>query len=115
MINVDPGFVNAPESATSQILMQEYTVRAEEIMIQSYKPGAAHGMTRNTGNIYVLRKAVQGSGNRDDTGAIVGVLEPGQTFFVDASAMNRNVWNPYRYYIDADNANEGALVTLTIQ
>jgi hypothetical protein len=114
MANVDPTFYNAPETASSS-QSAEYSERAEEIIIQALKP-AANGMQLNTGNVYVVRKGVgTGSGNRNDYGAIVAVLQPGQSLFLTAAALNRNVWSPYRYYIDADVANEGAQITLIIQ
>jgi hypothetical protein len=113
MANVDPNSVNSPGTPTSSI-SYEYTVRAEEIMVQAFKP-ASHGTQNNTGNIYIMRRGVAGGGNRDDTGSIVATLTPGQTLFFTAAAVNVNVWNPYRYFIDADNSGDGAFVTLIIQ
>ena len=123
MINVDPNLVNDPGQTTilsgagGTILgtTTEYTVRAEEVMIQAMKP-AGHGTQQNTGQVYIVRKGTSGNtGNRDDTGSIIATLFPGQTMFLSASAMNRNVWNPYRYSVDADNPNDGVFVTLVIQ
>jgi hypothetical protein len=105
---------NEPETATSAT-SDEYTVRAQQILFQAYKPGASHGMQNNTGNIYIVRDAAGGSGNRDDTGGIVAVLTPGQTLTLASAPLNRNVFSPYRYRIDADNAGDGALVTLIVQ
>jgi hypothetical protein len=114
MVNVDATSINAPESATSS-QAAEYTARAEEILVQAFKP-AANGMQLNTGNIYVVRKgAGGGAGNRNDPGAMVTVLSPGQSLFLTAASMNRNVWSPYRYFIDADNAGDGALIVLILQ
>jgi hypothetical protein len=84
-------------------------------MFQAFKPGASHGTQVNTGNVYIVRKGVQGAGNRDDTGSIVKTLSPGETFFLASAALNRNVYSPYRYSLDADNANDGAFVTLIMQ
>jgi hypothetical protein len=114
---VDPTGVNDPASPTPGTPgADEFTVRAQQIVIQAYKPGPSHGMVRNVGDIYVVRKGVSpGTGNRDDTGSIIFVLEPGQTLTLASAPLNRNVFNPYRYSIDADNANEGAIVTLIIQ
>ena len=112
---VDPNSYNAPENPTST-LSDEYVSRAEEIMVQALKPGnGGHGTQNNTGNIYICRKGNSGTGNRDDSGSIVATLAPGQTMFFSASPLNRNVWNPYRYYVDADNAGDGAFVTLIVQ
>jgi len=107
---VDPQGLGDPASP-----YQEYTVRAEEIVVQAVKPGTSHGTQLNTGNVYIVRKGVQGSGNRDDTGSIVVTVYPGQTLFLTAAALNRNVWSPYRYSVDADNAGDGVFVTLVIQ
>lgn len=113
---VDPTSVNAPESATSAT-SNEYTVAAQQILFMGYTPNVAegHGLITNTGNIYILRKGVQGAGNRDDYGSLVKVVAPGETFFLASAALVRNVYNPYRYYIDADNADDGAIVTLIMQ
>lgn len=110
---VDSGDPNEPESATSAT-SDEYTVRAQQILFQAFKPGA-HGLVPNVGNIYIVRDGVgSGTGNRDDQGAIVAVLTPGQTFTLASAPLNRNVFSPYRYSIDADNAGDGALVTLVV-
>ena len=115
MFNVDPANTNSPNSPTSAT-SQEYTVRAEEILVQAIRPGASHGMQLNIGNVYILRAPTAGaSGNRDDPGSLVAMLLPGQTLFLTAAALNRNVWSPYRYYVDADNAGDGVIVTLIIQ
>lgn len=111
---VDPTSNNSPGTATNPTNYQ-YTVRAEEIMVQAFKP-AASGTQLNTGNIYIVRRGSgSGSGNRDDTGSIVATLVPGQTLFFTAAAVNVNVWSPYRYSIDADNIGDGAFITLIIQ
>lgn len=114
---VDPTGVNDPASPTPGTSgADEYTARAQQIMIQGMKPGASHGTANNTGNIYIVRKGQgAGAGNRDDTGAIVATIAPGQTLFLASAPLNRNVWSPYRYSIDADNAGDGAFVTLIIQ
>lgn len=94
----------------------EFTVRAQQIIFQGVKAGASHGLTNNSGNIYIVRQPTgANTGNRDDTGVIVATIAPGQTFILGSAALNRNVYNPYRYRIDADNANDAALVTLIIQ
>jgi hypothetical protein len=81
------------------------------------KPGATHGTQNNTGNIYIVRYAARnnsGTGNRDDYGAIVWTLVPGSNLFFSSAPLERNVFSPYRYFIDSDNANDGAFVTLLI-
>jgi hypothetical protein len=113
---VDPTGVNDPNAVTSST-SDEYTPRCQQIQIQAFKPGATHGMQLNAGNVYIVRDdgAGGGSGNRDDPGAIVTILAPGQTYFLASAPVNRNVFSPYRYSVDADNANDGVLVTLIIQ
>jgi len=111
---VDPTSDNAPGTPTNSTNYPT-TIRAEEIMIQAFKP-AASGTQFNTGNIYIVRRgAGGGSGNRDDTGSIVATLTPGQTLFFTAAAVNVNVWSPYRYSVDADNPGDGAFITLIVQ
>jgi len=111
---VDPTSNNAPGTPTNPTNYPT-TVRAEEIMVQAFRPGTS-GTQLNLGNIYIVRRgAGGGSGNRDDTGSIVATLVPGQTLFFTAAAVNVNVWNPYRYSIDADNAGDGAFITLIVQ
>lgn len=112
---VDPAAVNDPNSPTSQS-SGEYTIIAQQIQFQAVRLGVGgHGLQPNVGNIYVMRAGIPPApGNRDDSGSIVAVLFPGQTFFIAAAPMNMDVLNPYRYFIDADNAGDGALVTLYI-
>jgi hypothetical protein len=117
---VDPDSYNAPETATAvepagSAQNNEYTELAQQIMFQGFKSNAGTGVVNNTGNVYVMRKGVQGAGNHTDFGSMVAVLPPGQTLFLASSARNRACWGPYRYYIDADNANDAALVTLLVQ
>jgi hypothetical protein len=118
---VDSALSNDPSTATpaagtSTQPSAEYSERCQQIIFVGVKPGAAHGTQNNTGNVYITRKgAGAGSGNRDDQGAIVYVLTPGANLFLGSAASNRNVFSPYRYSIDADNAGDGALVTLIIQ
>jgi hypothetical protein len=114
---VDPTSVNAPESPTSTT-SNEYTVAAQQILFMGYTPfgtATGHGLTFNIGNVYIMRRGVQGLGNRDDYGSLVKVLAPGETFYLASAALVRNVYSPYRYYIDADNTTDGAIVTLIMQ
>lgn len=115
MINVDPSLTNAPETVTST-LTAEYTVRAQQIVIQGMKSNAGAGLTNNTGNIYVcVKKVGGGTGGRADTGCIVLTVPAGQTGVIASAPLNRNVFSPYQLSIDADNANDAAQVTLIIQ
>lgn len=113
---VDPTSVNDPASPTAPT-SAEYTRRAYQIQFQGFKPGGSKGGSiMNAGFIYVVRRPVgAGSGGHGDTGCIVAIVGPGDTYFLDAAPTNRNVWSPYRYLLDADNAGDGAQVTLIIQ
>lgn len=113
---VDPTSINAPETPTGPT-SAEYTVRANQILFQAFKAGAAPPLinaTGNTGNIYVVRKATAGNGGVGDVGVIVAILTPGQTFNLASAALNRNDYDPYRYFIDGDTAANGCQVTLFI-
>jgi hypothetical protein len=111
---VDASSLNDPGKATASGV-GEYTSRCQQLQFQAVKP-AANGFQNNTGNIYIVRTGDStGSANRNDQGAIVAVLQPGQTYVLASAPLNRNVFNMYRYRIDADNANDGALVTAIIQ
>ena len=111
---VDPNSYNDPASPTSAFSL-EYTVRAWEIIFTACKPGA-HGVAFNVGNVYILMKPVgSGAGNRDDYGSMLPPLGPAQTLILSSAALNFNVWSPYAFFVDADNAGDGALVTLIIQ
>ena len=118
---VDPNGYNDPSTLTSgsetNTRNAEYTIRAQQIMFQGYKAGASNGLQNNTGNVYICRKAVQGSGSphANDYGGCVWVLGPGLTWVLSSSALAKNVFSPYRYFIDADNASDAALVTLLMQ
>jgi hypothetical protein len=113
---VDSTSVNAPENASSS-QTAEYTVRAQQIIFQALKAGAGPpALTNNTGLLYIIRKgAGVGTGNKTDLGTIIKVLAPGETWVLGSAALNRNVYDPYRYYVDADTAGDAALVTLIIQ
>jgi hypothetical protein len=111
---VDPNNYNAPETATTTNA-DEYSPICQQIMFQGFKAGASHGVANNSGNVYIMRVGVQGAGNRDDYGALVAVLTPGQTIFLASAPRNRDTFSPYRYYVDADNASDAAIVTLIVQ
>ena len=121
---VDPSSVNAPNTSLQPTQnpivtggQQEYTALAQQIMFQGFKAGGSHGYQPNAGNVYIVRypSRTVGSGNRDDQGVIVGVILPAQTIFISSAPRNRNTFSPYRYYLDADSASDGAIVTLFIQ
>ena len=115
---VDPTNVNAPETPTpGTVGADEYTSRAQQILFQSYKAGAGTILAANTTGklVYVVRKFTAGNGGVGDTGVVIAALSPGQTFVLGSAALNRNVFNLYEYYIDADTANDAVQVTAIIQ
>lgn len=113
---VDPTNVNAPETAT-EAGSNEYTPRAQRMMFMGYQPSAgAAAYIPNTGNVYIIRKpSSAGVGGKGDSGVLVKILAPAETWEIDAAALNRNTFSPYRYSLDADTANDGAMITLFIQ
>jgi hypothetical protein len=123
MANVDSGlsiwapqvFVPGAAPYTYESL-PEYTVRAQQITFQAYKVGGGPPkMAVNSGLIYIVRLALSGAGGTSDLGTVLEILSPGQTFTLGSAALNRNVYNPYRYFIDADTAGDSCQVTLIIQ
>lgn len=114
---VDAASVNAP--GASAAASAEYAVRAFEITITAVK--SVGPVVLNTGAIYILRApAGGGTGNKTDSGTVVAILQPGvatalQSFVLRAAPFNRNIYNPYRYFIDADTTGDGAIVTLSVQ
>lgn len=119
---VDSSAVNAPETPTTTTAFpaggqsstaDEFTRVAQQIIFQAFKAGAGPPkLALNTGNIYIVRKGGTGVA---DIGIVVAVLTPGQTFVLGSSAMVRNVFSLYRYFIDADTANDACQVTAIIQ
>lgn len=95
----------------------EYTVRCNQIIIQGMKSNGGNGLTNNTGNIYVIQKGSPspGTNNRSDLGAIILTVTTGLTGVLAVSPQNRNGFDPYMLWIDADNATDGAQITLVIQ
>lgn len=115
---VDPTQKNAPENPTPGGVdgASEYTSRAQQIIFQAFKAGAAPPKSAaNTGNIYIVRKAIAGAGGASDTGTLIYTLVPGASLFLGSAALNRNVFNLYEFFIDADSANDGVQVTAIIQ
>ena len=115
---VDPTSVNAPETPAGPgpSSSNEYTMRAQQILFQAYKAGAAPPkLTLDTGNIYIIKKPLAGAGGVGDVGTVVATLQPGGTFVLGSAALNRNVFNLYAFFIDADTAADGCQVTAIIQ
>ena len=106
---VDAANANDPSTATTSA-SDEYTVAFGTIIVQGFKSSAP--MVANVGNLYLIRKGVGGgSGNRADQGVIVLIIPPGGTGTLGAAALVRNVFNPYRYFLDADNSGDAGQVT----
>lgn len=121
---VDSAAANAPETAVggptvsgSGGVGDEYTTRAQQIIFQGVKAGAAPpALTNNAGLIYILKRAAAGgTGNKTDLGTVIAVIAPGGTFTLGSAALNRNVFNPYEYFVDADTSGDACQVTLVIQ
>lgn len=113
-VNVDANNTNAPETASNSTT-DEYLFTFQQLLFQGFKPAANNnGMIVNTGNVYILRFNANGAGagNKTDQGVMVAILgNNGQSIVLSAGYAVNDVWNPYRYALDTDNANEGALVT----
>lgn len=103
---VGPGTTNGPN----------YTPTGHRLFFQGYHPAANNnGMILNTGNVYLMMAAANnGSGNKTDSGAMLFVIPPGGTATWPASEVDRNTISPYKFYLDADSNNEGALVTMQV-
>lgn len=92
----------------------EYSTRAQQIMFQACKSVAP--FVDNVGAIYLLvAPAGAGTGNKTDSGVIVHVLQPGETFFLASAPLNVNVFSPYDVRVDSDNSGDGVLACLLIQ
>jgi hypothetical protein len=101
-----------PSPAPGKDASNDYTVTCQQIIFQGYKAGSGTVAAMNSGLVYIIRK---GAANASDTGTIVKILQPGETWVLASSALNSNVLSPYRYILDADIAGDGALVTLLVQ
>jgi hypothetical protein len=112
---VDSLFTDAPETPTpGTVGADEYTSRAYSIIFMPLKAGAGTMLGANTANklVYVVRKPI---GSTSDTGGIVIALRPGDPAFVlTGNPMERNIFNLYAFYIDADTAGDGVQVTAII-
>lgn len=103
---VDSAGVNDPSAATSTT-SQEYSPVFYSITILAMKAGASHGLQNNTGLLYVVRKG----GSRDDTGTILAALTPGSMYTILITPGALRGFSPYRYYLDADSANDAGQCT----
>ena len=120
---IDPASNNAPETNTpafsanntgAAVPTNEYTVTCQQIIFQGFKSNAGTGLTNNSGNVYVMLKG-NGTSNRTDFGAMVLCIAPGLTAVLASAPADVNVFTPYKFYLDADNGNDGALVTIVVQ
>jgi hypothetical protein len=114
---VDASNANAPQTATPTssggVGGNEYSVLCQQIIFQACK--SVGPVVDNTGAIYVLRApAGSGTGNKTDSGVIVAILQPGQTYTLGGPPRARQEFSPYRYWIDSDTSADGCLVTLII-
>lgn len=119
MVNIDAfllaqgGVTNNPDSSASSA--REYSYRCNQIMFIAQKPKQGGGTQLNSGNVYIMRAPAQiQTGGKGDTGSLYMPLTPGAIHTLAVPALDRNTLNPYRYFLDADNAGEGAFVTLII-
>jgi hypothetical protein len=115
-VNVDPNNNDAPETPTAPggVAGMRPTPTCNQIILHGYKPTGqgGHGLIPNTGRVYILRKpTAAGSGNYDDMGVIVGVIEPGGGAYSlpPSGGMPLTSLSPYQFYLDADVAGEGAI------
>lgn len=116
MVNVDPSNNNSPETPTSTKSPGLGTApTCHKIILQGFHPGANNnGMVINSGYVYLMGAAAGGTGNRSDSGAMLGVIVPGATYTWPASEMELDTISPYRFFLDSDANNEGCLATLAL-
>jgi len=117
MFNVDPNNNNAPGTAFGPGTNQSagYTPTCHKIFIQGVHPGANNnGMVPNSGNIYLMVGAAGGSGNRSDSGAMAMVVFPASGGTWPGSEIELDTVSPYIFSVDADSANDGALIVLQV-
>jgi hypothetical protein len=113
MSGIDANNTNAPGTASNNATT-EYSRACRAIAFQGYQPGSGNnGMIPNNGNIYILvAPAGSGSGNRTDSGSMLKVLPPGGDYVLSAITPGVDMFSPYSIYLDGDNNNDGALVTI---
>jgi hypothetical protein len=113
--NIDANNVNSPNNANPPppqypSSASEMTPRAHAFTLWGYKPGN-NGLVPNANNIYFLMAPTgNNTGNKGDTGAILGVIGPGNNFTWPPSGYSASAMSPYFYYVDADSNNDGAVV-----
>ena len=122
-INIDPSNNNAPGTAYPPPpawpgMQTEITPTMRGFVLWGFKPGPGNGtgnngaMVSNVGNVYLLQAAAAGgSGNKSDTGAIVAIIGPGNSYSFPPEGFQGLRFSPYYLWIDTDANNEGALVT----
>jgi len=104
---IDPtGLLYAPEVSNRSSGKLFPPLRFQQIILQAMIPDT-HGMKDNTGNVYIVRRG----GSRDDPGLMVMVIKKGVTVFLASAPRIGDTFNPYRYWVDADNAGDGLLIT----
>lgn len=112
MVNVDPSNNNAP-GTTSNNNVAEYTPRCHKVLIQGLHAAANNnGAVFNSGFLYVTRTPAGGAGGRADSGCWVQVIPQGGSALIPADEVDLATLSPYRYFLDADTAGDGGLVTL---
>jgi len=114
MTNVDANNVNNPNTVSNNTSQTEYSRACRGLKFQGYKPAANNnGMVVNSGNVYILvAPSGNNAGNRTDSGCMVGVLGAGNTYELPSIIPGVDMFSPYSIFIDSDNSNDGALVTL---
>lgn len=112
MYRADANNLNSPETTANSNTIAT-TPTCLGIGIQGFSPGNNNnGMIPNTGYVYMVKKGIEGPGNRSDSGVIVKVISPGGDYFFAPDGSGKVTFSPYEYYIDSDVNGEGALVTL---
>lgn len=103
---IDPGGTLAPEVSNRTAGMLYPPFRFQQLILTGMKPKGGGGAENNTGNVYIVRAGY----TRADLDGVVAIIAAGQTFFLASSTQITDTWNPYRYWVDADNAGDGVYV-----
>jgi hypothetical protein len=104
---IDPTGVLAPEVSNKASGPLYPPLRFQQLMLTAMKPNAqGGGMQDNTGTIYIVRSGY----TRADPDGMVAIIKKGVTLFLASAPSVLDTWNPYRYYVDADNADDGVVV-----
>lgn len=115
MVNLDPANNNAPRTPTSSQQAYgsdvPYSPAVRGLGFQGYKQVGGTSVSPNAGNVYLLvAPSPGGSGNNQDTGAMVKVIPPGADYFYPPDGTNLDRFSPYYLWLDADNSGDGAIV-----